>query len=263
MKQSKYVSKQPDQDGRVHYTETENAVWHDLFVRQIDNIENRACEEYIEGIKKIGLVKDHIPQVPEVNKRLMALTGWQVAPVPCLIDFETFFQLMAERKFPAATFIRRREDMDYLQEPDIFHEIFGHCPLLSIPVYADFMQAYAKLGLKVDHPTRVMLARLYWFTIEFGLIEKPEGLRIYGGGILSSFGETQYCLDSDKPIRKPLEPLDVLRTPYRIDIYQSIYFIIGKFQTLYDIIQSDLLGLIEQAQALGMHKPLFPPNEKK
>lgn len=261
MKQSKYVSRKPDENGWVQYSDEENAVWHDLYVRQIGNMQNRACQEYIDGIEKIGLVKDHIPQVPQINERLMDLTGWRVEPVPALIGFETFFKLMSEKKFPAATFIRLREDMDYLQEPDIFHEIFGHCPLLSVQHYADFMHEYAKLGLSVDHPTRVMLARLYWFTIEFGLIKKPEGLRIYGGGILSSYGETQYCLDSDKPIRKALDPLDAFRTPYRIDIYQSIYFVIESFEALFDVINTDLVATIKEAQMLGMHKPLYPPKE--
>lgn len=262
MKQSKYVSKKPDAKGFVSYTDEEHAIWHDLYVRQIQNIQNRACQEYTDGIDKIGLTKDKIPQLPEINERLRDLTGWQVAAVPALIDFETFFKLMSEKRFPAATFLRTREEMDYLQEPDIFHETFGHCPLLSLPVYADFMYEYAKLGLTVDHPTRVMLARLYWFTIEFGLIQTETGMRIYGGGILSSFGETQYALDSDKPIRKILDPVDAFRTPYRIDIFQPIYFVIPKFDALFNIIHSDLLSMIEEAKKLGMHTPLFPPKEK-
>jgi len=260
MKQSKYSSKEPDKNGFVSYTAEENNVWHDLYTRQIDNIQDRACQEYIDGISSIGLTAQAIPQIPEVNEHLRSYTAWEVYPVPALIGFEKFFQLLANKKFPAATFIRTREEMDYLQEPDIFHEIFGHCPLLSNQNYADFMLEYGKLGLTVDHKTRVMLARLYWFTIEFGLIQKPEGLRIFGGGILSSFGETQYCLENDKPIRKALDPLYVFRTPYRIDIYQSIYFIINSFEELFNIMQKDLLSLIKEAQNLGMHEPLF---EKK
>lgn len=257
MKQSKYTSKQPDKNGFVSYTTKENNIWHDLYTRQINNILNRACQEYIDGMSDIGLTAQAIPQIPKVNECLRSHTGWEVYPVPALIGFEKFFQLLADKKFPAATFIRTREEMDYLQEPDIFHEIFGHCPLLSNQNYADFMFEYGKLGLTVDHPTRVMLARLYWFTIEFGLIQKPEGLRIFGGGILSSFGETKYCLESDKPIRKILEPLDAFRTPYRIDIYQSIYFMINSFEDLFNIMQQDLLALIKDAQRLGMHEPLF------
>ena len=244
MKESKYKAKKPDKQGFVSYTSEENSIWHDLYTQQIPNIQNRACSEYIDGMTAIGLTADVIPQVPDINACLRSQTAWEVYPVPALIGFETFFQLLADKKFPAATFIRTREEMNYLREPDIFHEIFGHCPLLSNQNYADFMFEYGKLGLTVDHATRVMLARLYWFTIEFGLIQKPEGLRIYGGGILSSFGETPYSLESDKPIRKILEPLDAFRTPYRIDIYQSIYFIINSFEHLFEIMQQDLLSLI-------------------
>ncbi len=262
MKQSKYVSKKPDPKGYVDYSPEENAVWHDLYVRQMQLLPNRACKEYLKGIEDLGLTADHIPQIPEINSRLRALTGWEVAPVPALIDFQGFFELMANKKFPAATFIRSREEMDYLQEPDIFHEIFGHCPLITLPVYADFMYEYGKLGLKANHKDRVMLARLYWFTIEFGLIQTMEGLRIYGGGILSSFGESQYCLDSDKCIRKPLDPVDAFRTPYRIDIFQPLYFVINDFADLFGLSKLDLMAKVNEARAMGMHAPLFEPKVK-
>jgi phenylalanine-4-hydroxylase len=262
MKQSKYISKKPDAKGYVAYTDEENAVWHDLFVRQMKLLQNRACKEYLQGIEDLGITANKIPQIPDINSRLRALSGWEVAPVPALIDFQAFFELMSEKKFPAATFIRTREELDYLQEPDIFHEIFGHCPLITLPVYADFMYEYAKLGLKANHKDRVMLARLYWFTVEFGLIQTTEGLRIYGGGILSSLGESKYCLDSDKPVRKMLEPVDAFRTPYRIDIFQPLYFIINDFSELFGLSKLDLMAKIEQARTLGMHSPLFEPKQK-
>ncbi len=262
MKKSKYTSKTPDQRGYVAYTPEENAVWCDLYTRQMILLKDRACTEYLDGIKALGLTPERIPQVPEVNDRLRALSGWEVAPVPALIDFQGFFELMANKKFPAATFIRTREELDYLQEPDIFHEIFGHCPLITLPVYADFMYEYAKLGLKANHKDRVMLARLYWFTVEFGLIQTAQGLRIYGGGILSSNGESKYCLDSDKAIRKPLDPIDAFRTPYRIDIFQPLYFVIKDFSELFNLSKLDLLDLINQARTLGMHAPLFEPKVK-
>lgn len=262
MKQSKYKSKKPDDKGWVAYSDEENSVWHDLFVRQMQLLQNRACQEYLEGIEALGLTKDHIPQIPEVNERLRALSGWEVAPVPALINFQSFFELMANKKFPAATFIRTREELDYLQEPDIFHEIFGHCPLITLPVYADFMHEYGKIGLAASHQDRVMLARLYWFTVEFGLIQTAKGMRIYGGGILSSFGESKYCLDSDKPLRIPLETVEAFRTPYRIDIFQPLYFVINDFSALYDLIKMDLLAKINEARNLGMHAPLFEPKIK-
>lgn len=262
MKQSKYISKPTDEHGYAHYTEDEHHIWSDLFRRQWEIVQNRACNEYIEGIDALGLTANEIPQIPDINKRLSQTTGWQVAPVPALINFDKFFELLANKQFPAATFIRTREEMEYLQEPDIFHEIFGHCPLLTQPFYADFMHEYGKKGLHASHEERVMLARLYWFTIEFGLIQRPEGLRIYGGGILSSIGETLYSLESDVPQRKPLDPVDVFRTPYRIDIFQTIYFVIKDFKELYDLTKMDLLGLIATAQTLGMHEPSFPAKER-
>jgi phenylalanine-4-hydroxylase len=182
--------------------------------------------------------------------------------VPALIDFQAFFELMANKKFPAATFIRTRKELVYLQEPDIFHEIFGHCPLITLPVYADFMYEYAKLGLKANHKDRVMLARLYWFTVEFGLIQTNDGLRIYGGGILSSHGESKYCLDSDKPLRKHLDAIEAFRTPYRIDIFQPVYFVINDLAELFNLIELDLMAKVNEARELGMHPPLFEPKPK-
>ncbi|MFI4937224.1 MAG: phenylalanine 4-monooxygenase [Candidatus Berkiellales bacterium] len=262
MKHSKYTSKQPDQHGRVKYTDEENAVWHDLYIRQMQILPNRACQEYLAGISALGLTADHIPQIPEINKRLKALTGWEVAPVPALINFQAFFELMSNKKFPAATFIRTREEMDYLQEPDIFHEIFGHCPLITLPVYADFMHSYGKLGLKANHADRIMLARLYWFTVEFGLIQTTQGLRIYGGGILSSPGESVYSLESDKAKRVKLDPVEAFRTPYRIDIFQPLYFVIQDFSALFSLMKIDLMSKVQEARKLGMHPPLFEPKPK-
>ena len=181
--------------------------------------------------------------------------------MPALIPFDKFFELLANRRFPAATFIRTREEMDYLQEPDIFHEVFGHCPLLTNQAYADFTETYGKLGLNASHADRVMLARLYWFTIEFGLIQTAKGLRIYGGGILSSKEETVYCLESPEPQRKPFDPIEALRTPYRIDIKQPVYFVLDNFDTLYKLIDMDLIGLIQQARKLGEFAPAYPTDK--
>ncbi len=262
MKKSKYTSKKPDTNGWVHYTAEENAVWHDLFQRQMKLLPGRACKEYLAGIEALEISSKAIPQIPEVNRILRSLTGWEIAPVPALINFQSFFELMANKKFPAATFIRTRAELDYLQEPDIFHEIFGHCPLITLPVYADFMHAYGKLGLKASPEDRAMLARLYWFTVEFGLIETLNGLKIYGGGILSSYGESQYCLDNDKPLYKPLDAIEAFRTPYRIDIFQPLYFVIKDFSELFSLIKVDLISKVKEARQLGMHAPLFPPKPK-
>lgn len=257
-----YVSKKPDKHGIVTYTPEENAMWKTLIERQTNIVASRACDEFLTGLKILNFPRDRIPQLPEVNKNLQAATGWSVAPVAALIDFDKFFKLLSERKFPAATFIRRPEDLLYIQEPDIFHELYGHCPMLTNQVYADFMQHYGQLGVGAEHKDQVMLARLYWFTVEFGLIKTHQGLKIYGGGILSSIGETPYALESNIPQRKSFDLLEILRTPYRIDIKQPIYFIINDYQTLYDTVNKDIFLVIAEARRLGMNKPMYPPKPK-
>ncbi|MEA3167865.1 MAG: phenylalanine-4-hydroxylase, partial [Pseudomonas sp.] len=205
MKQTQYVAREPDAQGFIHYPPEEHAVWNTLITRQLKVIEGRACQEYLDGIDKLGLPLDRIPQLGEINQVLAETTGWQVARVPALIPFQTFFELLASKQFPVATFIRTREELDYLQEPDIFHEIFGHCPLLTNPWFAEFTHTYGKLGLAATKEQRVYLARLYWMTIEFGLVDTPQGRRIYGGGILSSPKESVYCL-SDEPEHQAFDP---------------------------------------------------------
>lgn len=256
-KTSTYVAKPMDANGSVAYTKDENQIWHELATRQIPVLQERACNEFIYGLKLLNLSKDRIPQCHEVSVILQDITGWTLEPVPALIPFDRFFNLLANRKFPAATFIRRREELDYLQEPDIFHEVFGHCPLLTNQAYADFTHTYGKLGLKASPEDRAMLAKLYWFTIEFGLIKTDVGLRAYGGGILSSMSETKYCIESSVPQRKPFNVLDVLRTPYRIDIMQPIYFVINNMDVLFQLTDMNLIGLVHEARRLGMHQPLY------
>lgn len=260
--ETSYVAKIPNAQGYVEYTDSENLVWRDLYVRQIEIVNNRACDEFMQGIELLKMTPERIPQVPELNKALNKATGWGVHPVAALIGFEEFFQLLANRKFPAATFIRTREDFDYIKEPDIFHEFFGHCPLLTVPMYADFMQKYGEIGLAASPKDRVALARLYWFTVEFGLVQTAEGMRIYGGGILSSKSETVYALESDVPKRVPFIPLEALRTPYRIDIMQPVYFVIQNYKQLYDLVQTDLISLIHHARELGLYEPLYDTKPK-
>lgn len=256
-KTSTYVANPVDEHGYAKYSAEENQIWHDLITRQIPIVQNRACDEYMRGIDLLNLSHDKIPQCPDVSNILRESTGWALEPVPALIPFDHFFNLLANRKFPAATFIRRREELDYLQEPDIFHEVFGHCPMLTNQACADFTQTYGRLGLQASHADQVMLAKLYWFTIEFGLIKTPAGLRAYGGGILSSKSETVYCLESPVPQRKPFDVMDVLRTPYRIDIIQPIYFVIDSYDVLFNLTEIDLIGMIHQARELGMHEPAY------
>lgn len=261
MKTSSYVAHTPDADGIVHYSAEENSVWAYLYARQMKLIEHRACPEFLHGLSVLDLPADRVPQLHEVNHKLQAATGWRVAAVPALIPFGTFFELLASKQFPAATFIRRREHIDYLQEPDIFHEIFGHCPLLTDPVFANFVHEYGKLGLAASKQERVYLARVFWLTVEFGLIRTPAGIRIYGAGILSSKGESEYALDSQVPERKAFNVDDALRTPYRIDIMQPLYYVIDDFRQIYDVMNAGLLPRIHEAIRLGDYPPLFPPKE--
>jgi phenylalanine-4-hydroxylase len=262
-KSTKYVAKVPDENGIIPYSDEEHSVWNDLYARQIDIIQGRVCDEFLEGLEILNLPIDRIPQPHEVSRVLHERTGWEIAPVPALINFDRFFKLLAERKFPAASFIRSREEMDYLQEPDIFHEIFGHTAMLTHQAFADFTEAYGKAGLQASKEERVFLARLYWFTVEFGLLQTPDGFRIYGGGIASSPGETVYSLESPEPIRRPFDPIDALRTPYRIDIYQTVYYILDRMDDLFELANTDLLGLIRQARALGQFAPTYPPKQKE
>jgi phenylalanine-4-hydroxylase len=257
-KQTTYVAKPVDEHGIVSYTDDENAVWHELITRQHDVIQHRACQEYLDGLALLNFSYDKIPQCNDVSAILQETTGWALEPVPALISFDRFFYLLANRRFPAATFIRTKEELDYLKEPDIFHEIVGHCPLLTNPAYAEFTHTYGKLGLTATPEERVMLARLFWFTIEFGLIQTNQGLRAYGGGILSSINETVYCLESDAPQRLPFDALNALRTPYRIDTIQPIYFVLENFDQLYSLVNQDIMTLVHQAHKLGEHIPTHP-----
>lgn len=259
--QSQYVSKKPNALGFVVYDAEDNLVWKALYERQINVVQGRGCDEYLKGLEALELDSKAIPQLPEVNKKLNALTGWSVQPVAALISAEAFFTLLANRQFPAATFIRTMKELNYVKEPDIFHEIFGHCPMLTEPVFADFVQEYAKFVLACDKNDWPLLQRLFWFTVEFGLIQTPKGLRIYGGGILSSIGETVYSIESDLPQRQLFNPLVALRTPYRIDQMQSTYFVIQDYQELYHFATTHLKETLKRAHELGEFPPLFTVEE--
>lgn len=241
----KYTSKKPDQNGFVDYTSEENETWHILYDRQIQVVQERGCPEYLAGLKQLNFPTDRVPQCAEVTKALKAATGWAVQPVAAMIPLKEFFALLANRHFPAATFIRTRADLDYLQEPDIFHEYFGHCPMLAHQAYADFVQWYGESALKMNKQVQSILGRLFWFTVEFGLIQTAKGLRIYGGGILSSFEETVYALESDIPLRKKLNVVEVLNQTYRYDVMQDRYFYIENLTELFALKSDKIVKLAE------------------
>ncbi|HAS63917.1 MAG TPA: phenylalanine 4-monooxygenase [Vibrio sp.] len=258
---TKYRSNPVDKYGMVLWSEEERAIWHDLVARQLKVVENCACQEYLAGLKMLNLAIDRVPQLPDINRVLERETGWQVVPVPALISFDRFFELLANKRFPVATFLRSREEFDYLQEPDFFHEIFGHCAMLTNPEFAHFTHTYGKLGYAAPAKKRAYLARLYWFTVEFGLVKENNQLKIYGGGILSSPGETFYALEGEQALREPFDLNRVLRTPYRIDIMQPIYFVLEGIEHLYQLSQLDLITEIDQAIEAGLYPPLFDAKE--
>lgn len=223
------------------YTPDDQAVWKLLFERQMERLPGRASQAYMDGIVATGFPNARIPNFEEdLNPRLRPLTGWRVVAVPGLIGNREFFELMADRQFPATTWLRTRDQLDYLPEPDMFHDTFGHVPVLTNTHFCDFLAALSRIALAhVDNEEAIqMIAQLYWYTVEFGLIQENSslgrrGMRIYGGGILSSPGETIYALESDVPQRIPYDVKTLLQTPYVIDRFQERYFVIDSYEQLY------------------------------
>ena len=234
------------------FTADEHAMWDRLFARQSEMLPGRASEAFLRGIDVLRLEKPGIPDYRELNARLTAATGWQVVAVPGLVPDDVFFDHLANRRFPAGNFIRTPEQLDYLQEPDVFHDVFGHVPMLADPVFADYMVAYGEGGLRsLKFDALKQLARLYWYTVEFGLIREAEGLRIYGAGIVSSFAESVFALDSDSPNRIGFDLARVMRTDYRIDDFQQNYFVIDSLdQLLSTTVNTDFAPLYAANAAL-------------
>jgi phenylalanine-4-hydroxylase len=240
-----------DQDW-ARYTPAEHQVWVTLYERQAALLPGRACDEFLKGLKALDLHGQGIPDFRELNARLNALTGWTVVAVPGLVPDEVFFDHLANRRFPAGRFIRRPDQLDYLEEPDIFHDVFGHVPMLTDPTFADYMTAYGEGGLRALRLGRLAnLARLYWYTVEFGLLQTPRGLRIYGAGIVSSHGETEFSLEDPSPNRLGFDLIRVMRTPYRIDDYQQVYFVLPSLQRLLDDTLQDFAPIYRRLEALA------------
>jgi len=215
------------------YTASEHGVWDTLFARQAAMLEGRVSDAFLRGLDVLRLSKAGIPDFAELSERLMALTGWQVVAVPGLVPDDVFFDHLANRRFVAGRFIRRPDQLDYLEEPDVFHDVFGHVPLLSDPAFADYMQAYGMGGQRaIRFGALEKLARLYWYTVEFGLIRQRGDLKLYGAGIVSSFAESVFALDDPSPNRIAFDLERVMRTDYRIDDYQQSYFVIDSFEEL-------------------------------
>ncbi|MDK2761957.1 MAG: phenylalanine 4-monooxygenase [Sphingopyxis sp.] len=234
------------------FTADEHAMWDRLFARQSDMLPGRAADAFMRGIDVLRLEKPGIPDYRELNARLIDATGWRVVAVPGLVPDDVFFDHLANRRFPAGNFIRTPDQLDYLQEPDVFHDVFGHVPMLADPVFADYMVAYGKGGLRsLQFDALKQLARLYWYTVEFGLIREADGLRIYGAGIVSSFAESVFALDSDSPNRIGFDLARVMRTDYRIDDFQQNYFVVDSLdQLLGTTVNTDFAPLYAANDAL-------------
>jgi len=228
------------------YTPEEHEIWRTLYQRQSAMLPRYACREVIEAVRLMD-VAAAIPDLSDVNRKLAVATGWQLVAVPGLIPNDVFFDHLAHRRFPVTVWIRTRAELDYIVEPDIFHDFFGHVPLLFNPVFADYMQAYGEKGAEaLTHDGVTMLARLYWYMVEFGLIRTEEGLRVFGAGILSSHGELSYAIDSDVPNRVRFDPTRIMRTDYMIDSFQKTYFVLDSFEELFGATRRDFPAIYDR-----------------
>jgi phenylalanine-4-hydroxylase len=246
-----------DQDWQS-YSADEHDRWDRLFARTLKVLQGRACREYLDAVKTLRLSESGVPNMERLSDRLEKITGWRIAPVTDLVPDDIFFDHLANRRFPAGAFIRSEKEMEYLEEPDIFHDIFGHVPLLANPLYADFIQAYGKGGQRALKLGRLKnLARLYWYTVEFGLVREASGLKIFGAGIMSSTAESVFSLDDPSPHRIGFDLERVMRTNYIIDDFQKVYFVIDSFEQLVRDCTEDFGPLYER---LGSG-PTYEPDE--
>ena len=242
--------------GFERYGAEEHAIWRTLFHRQAEILKERAAPEFLAGLDGLGIAAEGIPNFDRLSDILEEATNWRIVAVPGLVPDDVFFRHLANRRFPATNFIRRWDQLDYLQEPDVFHDIYGHVPMLFNPVFADYLQAYGQGGLKALRLDSLpFLARLYWYTVEFGLVRTRDGLRIYGSGIVSSKGESIYALESEKPKRLPFDLLRIMQTDYRIDDFQDVYFVIDGYEQLFEATRPDFTPYYATLKTL----PPIPP----
>ena len=238
------------------YTPQEHATWKTLFERQTRLLVGRACDEFVEGMQQLPMRADEIPDFRRLSDILMQHTGWQIVAVPGLVPDEVFFDHLANRRFPSGRFIRKPEELDYLEEPDVFHDVFGHVPMLMNPAIADYIQAYGVGGLRAKKlGVLEKLARVYWYTVEFGLIHQKDGLRLYGAGIASSRTESVFSLDDASPNRIGFDLARVMQTHYRIDDFQESYFVIDNLEQLLDLNRIDFEPLYTRLQGQPEHQP--------
>lgn len=238
------------------YTPEEHGIWRTLFERQSKLLPGRACGEFVQGMRDLTIDAERIPDFRRLSDDLEKLTGWRVVAVPGLVPDEVFFDHLANRRFPAGQFIRKADQLDYIEEPDVFHDVFGHVPMLAHPVFADYMEAYGKGGLRAQGMgVLANLARVYWYTVEFGLVSGADGLRIYGSGIASSRTETIFALEDSSPNRVRFDLERVMRTLYRIDDFQETYFVIESFNELLALADIDFGPIYQKVTTLPDLEP--------
>ncbi len=244
------------EQGWEAYTGAEHAVWKTLFERQTRLLPGRACDAFVAGMRALPIGAEAIPDFRLLSEVLMRRTGWQVVAVPGLVPDEVFFGHLANRRFPAGSFIRKADQLDYLEEPDVFHDIFGHVPMLMNPVMADFIAAYGAGGLRAQSlGTLELLARVYWYTVEFGLVQEGGAPRIYGAGIASSHAESVFALDDASPNRVRFDLQRVMRTAYRIDDFQETYFVLDSLDDLLLLARTDFAPLYERVAGRAALQP--------
>ena len=242
--------------GWDQYTAAEHGVWKTLFERQSRLLAGRACDEFVSGMAELPIGADQIPDFRRLSDILLRRTGWQVVAVPGLVPDEVFFEHLANRRFPAGQFIRQPHQLDYLEEPDVFHDVFGHVPMLMNPAIADYIQAYGVGGLRAQQLGVLdKLARVYWYSVEFGLVKQKDGLRIYGAGIASSASESVFALDDPSPNRIRFDLERVMRTNYRIDDFQETYFVIDSLDELLGLARIDFAPFYERVQGQPDYEP--------
>jgi phenylalanine-4-hydroxylase len=244
--------------GWSDYTDVDHNTWRTLYNRQMDSLGHHMCPEYLEALDILGFSSEQIPDFREVNARLRALTGWEVIATRGLVKSKPFFDMLTDKKFPSGNFIRKPEQLDYLEEPDIFHDLLGHIPLLTNPSYAAYMNEYGKGGARaLAHKTTKNLSRLNWWTIEFGLIQKPDGVKIYGAGLCSSYGEGRYCIDDPSAHHIKFDLERCMRTQVYINDFQSTYFVIDSFDDLFkQAVETDFTPLYESFKGADGKEPL-------
>ncbi len=248
----------------IKYTKHENETWAYLYKNQRENLTDLAHPKLLSYIDELDFPKDGIPQLHDVSKTLYNKSGLQISRVEELIDATEFFGLLSERIFPSTVYIRSSSELALSRDPDVFHELFGHCPILLDKNNAELFQKFGKIGLQLDELQQKFLQRLFWFSYETGLVEVENGLKVYGGSMMSSIEESRYAIESNTVPRKEFNILDVFRTPYRADIIQGIYFVIRDFKQLYTILEDPdhVKRSMEEAYNLGEFPPLFPLSKK-